>query len=140
MAKPSANDIEFENLVLRLIAKAESALNKEAENYDAILEESLSTLKVALDDKNIKDSIRIAYSIKGSAGSLGWPLVSTAAGYLRHVLAEEEKVSKFDETVAVHMSTLELLYKNKMKGENPEGIKLIKNLFNLLVSYDITPT
>lgn len=140
MAKAPKRDEKFEEMVSLLIAKADRALEKEADGYDEILEESLKTLRVALDAGNTKDSIRISYSIKGVAGSLGWPLVSTAAGYLRHVLAEEEKVTKFDETIAVHILTLDLLYKNKMKGEHPEGIKLIKHLYNLLVNYNITPT
>ena len=131
---------DFDKLVAKLIAKAEAALNKEAENYDAVLEESIETLKQAMEDSNYKNAIRIAYSIKGAAGSLGWPLVSTAAGYLRHVLEEKEKVAKIEETIAVHNHTLELLYKNKMKGDHPEGIKLIKNLHNLLIKYNITPT
>lgn len=131
---------DFEALVSELIARADAALVKEAENYDVVLAESIAALKQALSDDNYKDASRIAYSIKGAAGSLGWPLASTAAGYLRHVLDETHKVDKIDESIAVHVNTLELLYKNQMKDDHPEGIKLIKNLYNLLVKFDITPT
>lgn len=140
MSKTSHKRVkDFDKIVTRLIAKADAALKKEAVNYDAILGESLATLKKALASNNMKDAIRISYSIKGAAGTLGWPLVSTAAGYLRHVLEENEKVEKLNETIAVHVSTLEILYKNKMKGEHEEGIKLIKNLYNLLIKYNISP-
>lgn len=133
-------DKDFDALVARLVAKADASLNKEAENYDAVLGESLDALKLALADKNFSSAVKIAYSIKGAAGTLGWPLVSTSAGYLRHVLDEQDKIEKLDETIAVHVHTLDLLYKNQMKGDHPEGIKLIKNLYALLVKYNITPT
>lgn len=130
----------FDEVVTKLIAKAEAALSKEADNYEAVLAECLNALRQALDEKNNSDAIRIVYSIKGVAGTLGWPLVSTAAGYFRHVLEEQGKIKKIDETISVHMHTLELLFKNQMKGEHPEGIKLIKNLHNLLLKHNINPS
>ena len=131
---------DFDAIVSRLIAKADTAMETVAEGYDDVLEESIAALKQALGDNNTKDAIKIAYGIKGAAGSLGWPLVSTAAGYLRHVLEERDKVEKIEETIAVHVHTLELLFKNQMKGDHPEGIQLIKNLFSLLEKYNITPS
>ena len=133
------NSKELDKIVASLVARADRAMDEEAENYDAILGESIEALQKAVAEKNTEEAIVIAYSIKGAAGTMGWPLASQAAGFLRHVLEEEEKVSKLQDTISVHLHTLDLIYKNKMKGDEPEGVELIKNLYNLLLAYHINP-
>jgi len=128
-----------------LVRRAESAIEKEAENYDEVLEVNLRELRACADTGNYKEASKLAYSIKGAAGSMGWPLISTAAGFLRHVFDEhaleaEDRQGQLKKIVGVHLDTLDLIFKNQMKGDDKVGVGLVKELYALLEKYDIQPS
>ena len=132
-------DLEMASYIRHLVRRAEKALEKEAENYDEVLEVNLRDLRVSVDAGNYEEGAKLAYSLKGAAGSMGWPLISTAAGFLRHVLEEEDKIDQLSNVVGVHLDTMDLIFKDEMKGENQIGVGLIKELFALLEKYEINP-
>jgi|GEM_PF-2504262 len=135
-----SEDVEMAAYIRHLVRRAEKALAKEAENYDEVLEVNLRELRASVKAANYKDGAKLAYSIKGAAGSMGWPLISTAAGFLRHVLEKEDQVDQLKNVANVHLDTLDLIFKEQMKGEHQVGVGLIKELYALLEKYEINPS
>lgn len=113
------------------IARAGKVVEKMSEGYDERLGGLLGDLETALNRDDRAEAIVVAHTIKGESGMFGWPLVSAAAGWLRQVL-EAESGPCVSRTVAVHMDTLQLIVSEGMKGEDPVGQKLIRELYQIV--------
>ena len=130
---------KYDDIVERLIKQADKRMALEAKSYDPLLGESLDKLRQAIKEEEFDDAVRIAYAIKGAAGTMGWPLASKAAGFMRHALEDKHKMDKANDAIKVHMDTLDLIYRNGLKKEDQTGIQLIKDLHTMLLKYDIRP-
>jgi HPt (histidine-containing phosphotransfer) domain-containing protein len=130
---------KYEKIIRRLVNQAEQRMETEAKDYDPLLGDSLNKLRQAIREEAYEDAISIAYGIKGAAGTMGWPLASKAAGFMRHALEDKHKIDKAHEAIKVHMDTLDLIYRKRLKKEDQTGVQLIKDLHAMLLKYNIQP-
>ena len=120
------------------IADADTVIAEFKQTYDARLGSHLNGLRNALENRDVADMVAIANDLKGEAGTMGWPLVSQAAGWLRQVLdARPDAMDIPAVTLFVH--SLERMVADGMVGEPPDGVVLIKELYALAVSRGVTP-
>ena len=120
------------------IAEAEAVIEQYKESYGARLERHLADLRSALHSHDVTTLTRVANLLKGEAGTMGWPLVSQAAGWLRQVLDAERDAMDIA-AVTLFVQSLERMVADQMVGEPPEGIVLVKELHALALSRGITP-
>lgn len=123
----------------RLLNQAGTALERHSKEFENDLESRIKDLRRAIKNKDYLRAKKISYGLKAASGSFDWPMISVSAGFLRYVLDEQDKITKPDEVIEVHMNTIELLYASKLKGRTPEGIALIQELNAVLDKYDIKP-
>lgn len=123
----------------RLISKAEKAVEKHSVEFESGLEDRILSLRAATQSENYSEASQIAYRLKGAAGSFGWPMISIAAGFMRHVLEEQDKINNPEKVIIVHLETIELIFSKKLKGRTKEGIDLIQQLNTILDKFEIKP-
>ncbi len=120
------------------IANAHTAIDECSENYRTRLEHHLGELRQALQNRDKASLTRVANDLKGEAGTMGWPLVSQAAGWMRQLLdAEPETVDILSNSLFVQ--SLERMVADDMTGESAEGVELVKQLYALAIRRGIKP-
>lgn len=120
-----------------MLERAERAIQNLAENYEAELTEDLAQLKKHLECAEWTDAQHYAYKIKSAAGTMGWPLISTASNFLVHALTGRDQIPQFEDIILIQFETLDLIHKEGMKGEDPCGVLLVKELFAVLENYGV---
>lgn len=121
------------------IRDAEKALDEIKIDYPARLGAILAAMQAAADARDFKKLETLAHDLKGEAGTMGWPLVSQASGWLRQLL--EKQISKPDTRIVdVFIWSIHRLSEPGMSGETEHGIRLIKELHALCVSREVQPS
>lgn len=120
------------------ILEAEKALEQIKAEYPTRLRDTLATMQAAADAGDFGKLATVAHDLKGEAGTVGWPLVSQAAGWLRQAL-EADDGDPDPRVVAVFMQSIRRLAEPDLAGETADGIRLIKELYALCVSKDVNP-
>lgn len=120
------------------ILEAEKALEEIKAEYPRRLRDTIDAMQAAADAADFGTLATVAYDLKGEAGTVGWPLVSHAAGWLRQAL-ETEDADPDPQVVAVFLQSIRRLAEPDLAGETADGIKLIKELHALCVSKDVDP-
>lgn len=115
-----------------LVERAEKALEKAKEDYSSKLEEDLDELLAAVASDDREKVIHLSYRIKGRAGTVGWPLVSAAANAMAKLMERCPDMALGDESVTVHIDTLNLLFRDGMEGEDPRGQPLVRALYKIV--------
>ncbi len=115
-----------------LVARAEKVLLKAKKDYTNTLEDDLSDLDAAVAGDDREKVVHLAYQIKGRAGTVGWPLISSAANALAKLLERCPDMALSEESVAVHTDTLGLLFRDGMEGEDPRGQPLVRALYKIV--------
>ena len=123
---PSYHDVLL--LADTLAARADKEVEKIKESYPERLRQSFAVLENMIHADEFDKAMTIAYSIKGVAGTLGWPLVSDAAGYLYRFLDIAGARGDLKGLTDIYMNTLSILVRENMQGMDPRGVELLKNL------------
>lgn len=114
------------------VASADVAIAETKENFDEVLAGDLLELRKIAQSGTRAETIGLAYRIKGRAGTVGWPLISSAANALAKLLERSGALSLKSASVNVHLDTLELLYRENMKGEDARGQPLVRELYKIV--------
>ncbi len=120
------------------IKEAEAALIPFKENYATRLKSHLAQMQEALETEDFATLAILANNLKGEAGTMGWPLVSQAAGWMRQLL-EAEKDEPDLPAITLFVQALAHMFAEKMVGEAEQGVVLIKQLYALAASRGVTP-
>ena len=123
---PSYQDVLIR--VETLTALADAEVDKIKENYPARLKQSFEVLESMINSDEFDKATTIAYSIKGVAGTLGWPLVSEASGYLYRFLDLAGVHTDLKALTDIYINTLSVLVREGLDGMNPRGVELVKAL------------
>ncbi len=116
----------------QLVERAEKVLEEAKKDYGDTLEADLAALDEAVAEDDREKVVKMAYQIKGRAGTVGWPLVSAAANALAKLLERCPDMALNEESVAVHTDTLGLLFRDGMEGEDPRGQPLVRALYKIV--------
>lgn len=125
-------DEEIMGRLGEMLARADQIVEEAGAEYAAALGDDLGVLRADVVAGNRDAVMRQAYRIKARAGTLGWPLVSTGANALAKLLERCPDLALEEESVAVHMETLDLLFQENMKGEDPRGKPLVRALYKIV--------
>lgn len=115
-----------------LVERAEKVLVEAKKDYSTRLEEDLSELEAAVTADDRDRVVHLSYQIKGRAGTVGWPLVSAAANAMAKLMERCPNMALGDESVTVHIDTLNLLFREGMEGEDPRGQPLVRALYKIV--------
>ena len=115
-----------------LVGRAEKALQEAKKDYSTKLEEDLKELEAAVAADDRDKVVNLSYQIKGRAGTVGWPLVSAAANAMAKLMERCPDMALGDESVTVHIDTLNLLFRDGMEGEDPRGQPLVRALYKIV--------
>lgn len=111
-----------------LTARADKEVDRIKETYPERLKQSFEVLEKMIDADEFDKATTIAYSIKGVAGTLGWPLVSEASGYLYRFLDLAGVHTDLKALTDIYINTLSVLVREGLSGMNPRGVELVKAL------------
>jgi len=121
-----------------LVKAANAKMQAYEAEFAAQLTQSLADLRQAMKEERRADAAVMAYELSSRAGSVGWPLVSVVARWLRQIL-EDGKENCLDAVPTLALGALELLSKNQYRGEHPEGQILLRETHALLVKKGYHP-
>ena len=118
------------------IRAAETAIEEIKEEYPARLHGHIEAMEAAADAGDLDRLATLAHDVKGEAGTMGWPLVSQSAGWLRQVI-EQPDTSPDPEVVSVFLQSIRRLSEPDLEGESKEGVRLIKELYALCINKNV---
>ena len=121
------------------ILEAEKALEEFKSEYPERLRKTLDSMNQAANNARYERLAALAHDLKGEAGTVGWPLVSQASGWLRQTI-EAADGDPDPRIVDVFMQSIRRLAEPDLVGETEEGVTLIKELYALCVSKHIKPS
>lgn len=116
----------------QMILRANQIVEDASVQYEAALGGDLAILRADITEGNRSSAIHQAYRIKGRAGTLGWPLISAGVNALAKLLERCPDLALGEESVTVHLETLSLMFQQKMKGEDPRGQPMVRDLYKIL--------
>ena len=104
--------------------------------YPERLRGLVDAMQAAAETGDLEHLATLAHNVKGEAGTMGWPLVSQSAGWLRQVI-EQPGTSPDPEVVSVFLQSIRRLSEPDLVGESKEGVRLIKELHALCISKNV---
>lgn len=131
------SDMKLSPEQMQMLAKADAAVEKLSSGYVTVLLDELSKLRADLEAGNDEDAIILIHTIQGQAGSFGWPHITEAAIHLRKIIevGANSPISAY--TIKSIIDTMQLMLKNGLKGQTPQGKKLVSDIVSMVNS---TPT
>lgn len=122
---------------LQMLANAEAAVEKLSAGYVPILLEELDKLSAELEAGNDEEALVLAHTIQGQAGTFGWPMVTQAAVHLYQIIEAQANNPISAYTIKSIIDTIRMMLDKGLKGETPEGKKLVADIVSMINS---TPT
>ncbi len=114
-----------------LIAKAEQAILSHSDEYDTSLAGFIDEVELAMKNDEREAAALKAYRLSGTAGTMGWPLVSEIARWLHQVLEVDEGASLTPITES-QIDAIRLITASGWKGEHKDGQKLVRKIYRML--------
>jgi len=115
------------------IRNAHIAVEAIADDYPARLHAHLNEVERSIENRDSQRIKVLSNLIRGEGTTMGWPLVSEAAGGLWHLLEEEgDKVD--GELLSIFAQSLRKLAQEDLKGRTKQGITLIQELGALIAN------
>lgn len=121
-----------------MLERADAAVESMADDYEVRLIADLAELDNAISSGDREQTLTLAHTIAGQAGTFDWPLISQAAGWLRRLLEEKDTIELSGPEVSVFSESLKLMHREEMKGERPDGLTLIRQLHLIMEKAEIS--
>lgn len=116
----------------RLLERAGKIVAAAEVEFDQRLGREIDELRSVMSAGDHKAALTMAYRLKGRSGSLGWPLVASAANALAKLLERNPDMGTSDREADVFLEALDLICSQGMKGEDPRGQLLVRELYQLV--------
>jgi len=122
-------DEELEKQRDAMLTKANTAVDKVADEFIGGLKQRVGELGKAIQGNDRENAVEIAYNLESEAAMFGWPRVTRICKWLRKVLSGEYDQKPEAEDVLEALTTLKLMVSDPERPDEPRDVELFKKLY-----------